>query len=346
MRKRKKVRNGVRKGELSFKKEGGISFTLRDSCVPSRLEAGWVRSLLRQRIRIQKRHWSQKAVAFGVFCVPKSLWTALTAGCFLSGLVHFSFRIAVTDSGLPRFGKLRAKHWKCLIKSRLVFIENKVCSEHHGRQNCGKAKCPHKSTGIGCSGECNEPFFANRLCICFVACRTIPLQKSAAKACFSAERIVIGLLSVSVTFALALFVVRSVRSTKNPLWITISGSKYRGYWIIRFWFSYLRRSDFERWTENEFADGRGKLVSVGLEQGVKLFVLLRLPCDCNWISHTSRSLSAADTVFGFQNPENIRAVTVIVHRVRCNWADCACEIPEPGVLGKEPQSQQKRRRLP
>ena len=36
----KKVRNGVRKGELSFKKEGGISFTLRDSCVPSRLEAG------------------------------------------------------------------------------------------------------------------------------------------------------------------------------------------------------------------------------------------------------------------------------------------------------------------
>ena len=108
----------------------------------------------------------------------------------------------------------------------------------------------------------------------------------------------------------------------------------------------LSVSDFERWTENELADGRGKLVSVGLEQGVKLFVLLRLPCDCNWISHTSRSLSAADTVFGFQNPENIRAVTVIVHRVRCNWADCTCEIPEPGVLGKEPQSQQKRRRLP
>lgn len=158
----------------------------------------------------------QKAVAVGVFCVPKSLWAALTAGCFLSGLVHFSFRIAVTDSGLPRFGKLRAKHWKCLIKSRLVFIENKVCSEHHGRQNCGKAKCPHKSTGIGCSGECNEPFFANRLCICFVACRTIPLQKSAAKACFSAERIVIGLLWASVTYGLALLAVRSVRSTKNP----------------------------------------------------------------------------------------------------------------------------------
>lgn len=157
----------------------------------------------------------QKAVAFGVFCVPKSLWTALTAGCFLSGLVHFSFRIAVTGLGLPRCRKSRAKNWKCLIKSRLVFIENKVCSEHHGRQNCGKAKCPHKSTGIGCSGECNEPFFANRLCICFVACRTIPLQKSAAKACFSAERIVMGLLGASVTYGLALLAVRSVRSTKK-----------------------------------------------------------------------------------------------------------------------------------
>lgn len=64
---------------------------------------------------------------------------------------------------------------------------------------------------------------------------------------------------------------------KTPLWITISGFKYGRYWIIRFWFSYLRGSDFERWTENELADGRGKLVSVGLEQGVKLFVLLRLP---------------------------------------------------------------------
>ena len=49
-----------------------------------------------------------------------------------------------------------------------------------------------------------------------MACRTIPLQKSAAKACFSAERIVIGLLSVFVTYGLALLAVRSVRSTKNP----------------------------------------------------------------------------------------------------------------------------------
>ena len=49
-----------------------------------------------------------------------------------------------------------------------------------------------------------------------MACRTIPLQKSAAKACFSAERIVIGLLWASVTYGLALLAVRSVRSTKNP----------------------------------------------------------------------------------------------------------------------------------
>ena len=113
--------------------------------------------------------------------------------------------------------KIAGKELKMFDKESVSFsLRNKDCSEHHGRQNCGKAKYPHKSTGIGCSGECNEPFFANRLCICFVTCRTIPLQKSAAKACFSAERIVIGLLSVSVTYAIALHAVRSVRSTKNP----------------------------------------------------------------------------------------------------------------------------------
>lgn len=113
--------------------------------------------------------------------------------------------------------KIAGKELKMFDKESVSFsLRNKDCSEHHGRQNCGKAKCPHKSTGIGCSGECNEPFFANRLCICFVACRTIPLQKSAAKACFSAERIVVGLFWASVTYAIALLVVRSVRSTKNP----------------------------------------------------------------------------------------------------------------------------------
>ena len=230
MRKWKKVRNGVRKGELSFKNEGGISFTLRDSCVPSRFEAGWVRSLLRQRIRIQKRHWRTAAAkSGGIWSVlrTEAFVSALTAGCFLSGLVHFSFRIAVIECNwslrssnrlrTSAIRKITGKALKMFDKESVSFsLRNKDCSEHYGRQNCGKAKCPHKSTGIGCSGECNEPFFANRLCICFVACRTIPLQKSAAKACFSAERIVIGLLSVSVTFALVLFVVRSVRSTKNP----------------------------------------------------------------------------------------------------------------------------------
>ena len=74
---------------------------------------------------------------------------------------------------------------------------------------------PAQKHGHRLFGRCNEPFFANRLCICFVACRTIPLQKSAAKACFSAERIVIGLLWASVTYGLALLAVRSVRSTKK-----------------------------------------------------------------------------------------------------------------------------------
>ena len=85
--------------------------------------------------------------------------------------------------------KSAGKELKMFDKESVSFsLRNKDCSEHHGRQNCGKAKCPHKSTGIGCSGECNEPFFANRFCICFVTCRTIPLQKSAAKACFSAGK--------------------------------------------------------------------------------------------------------------------------------------------------------------
>ena len=42
-------------------------------------------------------------------------------------------------------------------------LRNKDCSEHYGRRNCVKAKCPHKSTGIGCSGECDEPFFCKQV---------------------------------------------------------------------------------------------------------------------------------------------------------------------------------------
>ena len=76
MRKRKKVRNGVRKGELSFKNEGGISFTLRDSCVPSRLEAAEFAVFCDRGFGFRNgigERLLQKAVAFGVFCVPKPL---------------------------------------------------------------------------------------------------------------------------------------------------------------------------------------------------------------------------------------------------------------------------------
>ena len=83
---------------------------------------------LRQRIQIQKRHWRTAAAkSGGIWSVlrTEAFVSALTAGCFLSGLVHFSCRIAVTDLGLPRSRKSRTKHWKCLIQSRLVFIKNK-----------------------------------------------------------------------------------------------------------------------------------------------------------------------------------------------------------------------------
>lgn len=55
---------------------------------------------LRQRIRIQKRHWRTAAAKSG------GIWSVLRAeafvscvdsGLFLSGLVHFSFRIAVIE---------------------------------------------------------------------------------------------------------------------------------------------------------------------------------------------------------------------------------------------------------
>ena len=102
-----------------------------------------------------------------------------------------------------------------MIKSRLVFIENKVCSEHYGRQNCGKAKCPHKSTGIGCSGDAMNRSLQTGYAFVLWPAERFLCRKVLQKLAFSAERIVIGLLSVSVTFALALLAVRSVRSTKK-----------------------------------------------------------------------------------------------------------------------------------
>ena len=55
---------------------------------------------LRQRIRIQKRHWrtaAAKSGGIGSILRAEAFVSALTAGCFLSGLVHFSFRIAVIE---------------------------------------------------------------------------------------------------------------------------------------------------------------------------------------------------------------------------------------------------------
>lgn len=50
--------------------------------------------------------------------------------------------------------EIAGKELKMFDKESVSFsLRNKDCSEHHGRQNCGKAKCPHKSTGIGCSGD-------------------------------------------------------------------------------------------------------------------------------------------------------------------------------------------------
>ena len=75
--------------------------------------AFFLQQMIRIRIRIQERHWrtaAAKSGGIGSILRAEVFVSALTAGCFLSGLVHFSFRVAVTDSGLPRCGKARAKN--------------------------------------------------------------------------------------------------------------------------------------------------------------------------------------------------------------------------------------------
>ena len=74
----------------------------------------------------------QKAVAFGVLCVPKSLWTALTAGCFLSGLVHFSFRIAVIECNwsLRSSNRLRTSAVQKIAGKELKRFDKKSVSFH------------------------------------------------------------------------------------------------------------------------------------------------------------------------------------------------------------------------
>ena len=74
----------------------------------------------------------QKAVAFGVFCVPKSLWTALTAGCFLSGSVHFSFRIAVIECNwsLRSSNRLRTSAVQKIAGKALKMFDKESVSFH------------------------------------------------------------------------------------------------------------------------------------------------------------------------------------------------------------------------
>ena len=74
----------------------------------------------------------QKAVAFGVFCVPKPLWTALTAGCFLSGLVHFSFRIAVIECNwsLRSSNRLRTSAVQKIAGKALKMFDKESVSFH------------------------------------------------------------------------------------------------------------------------------------------------------------------------------------------------------------------------
>ena len=100
MRKRKKVRNGVRKGELGFKKEGAFRLLCVIAASLPALKPAEFAFFLRQRIQIQKRHWRTAAAkSGGIWSVlrAEAFVCALTAGCFLSGLVHFSFRIAIIE---------------------------------------------------------------------------------------------------------------------------------------------------------------------------------------------------------------------------------------------------------
>lgn len=74
----------------------------------------------------------QKAVAFGVFCVPKPLWAALTAGCFLSGSVHFSFRIAVIECNwsLRSSNRLRTSAVQKIAGKELKMFDKESVSFH------------------------------------------------------------------------------------------------------------------------------------------------------------------------------------------------------------------------
>ena len=78
MRKRKKVRNGVRKGELGFKKEGAFRLLCVIAASLPALKPAEFAFFLRQRIQIQKRHWRTAAAKSG------GIWSVLRAEAFVS----------------------------------------------------------------------------------------------------------------------------------------------------------------------------------------------------------------------------------------------------------------------
>lgn len=90
---------------------------------------------LRQRIRIQKRHWRTAAAkSGGIWSVlrTEAFVSALTAGCFLSGLVHFSFRIAVIECNwsLRSSNRLRASAVQKIAGKALKRFDKESVSFH------------------------------------------------------------------------------------------------------------------------------------------------------------------------------------------------------------------------
>lgn len=74
----------------------------------------------------------QKAVAFGVFCVPKPLWARWQRVVFLSGLVHFSFRIAVIECNwsLRSSNRLRTSAIRKIAGKELKMFDKESVSFH------------------------------------------------------------------------------------------------------------------------------------------------------------------------------------------------------------------------
>ena len=90
---------------------------------------------LRQRIRIQERHWRTAAAkSGGIWSVlrAEAFVCALTAGCFLSGSVHFSFRIAVIECNwsLRSSNRLRTSAVQKIAGKELKMFDKESVSFH------------------------------------------------------------------------------------------------------------------------------------------------------------------------------------------------------------------------